>query len=126
MSDENMDIFHHIVAKLLFESKRAKVDRDLAVSFLCTRVPCSTNQDWEKLRILLHYLHGKLKMPRIIGANGMEILQTWVDASYHIHHDTRGYTSGVMSMGRGIIQGKISKQKLNTKNTTESELLQSK
>ena len=28
-----MDILHHIVAKLLYVSKRARVDIDLAVSF---------------------------------------------------------------------------------------------
>ena len=62
-------------------------------------------------------------MPRIIGASGLEILQTYVDASYAIHQDMRGHTGGLMSMGRGIIQGKASKQKLNTKSSTESELV---
>ena len=107
----------------MYVSKRARVDIYLAVSFLCTRVSCSTDQDWEKLRRLLNYLHGTLNMPRIIGANGMKVLQTWVDASYAIHHDMRGHIGGVMSMGRGIVQGKASKQKLNTKSSTESEVV---
>ena len=45
MSEIRMEIFHHIVAKLLYVSKRARVDIDLAVSFLCTRVSRSTEED---------------------------------------------------------------------------------
>ena len=99
------------------------MDIDLAISFLCTRVSCSTKVDWEKLRRLLHYLYATLKMPRIIGAHGMEVLTTYVDASYAIHPDMKGHTGGLMSMGTGVIQGNSSKQKLNTKSSTESELV---
>ena len=60
MCEERMEIFHHIVAKLLYVSKRARVDIDLAVSFLCTIVYKNTEEDWVKLRRLLHYLHGTL------------------------------------------------------------------
>ena len=68
------------------------MDIDLAVSYLCTRVSCSTDDDWEKLRRLLHYLHGTIDMPRIIGAGeDMDILQTYVDASYTIHGDMKGH-----------------------------------
>ena len=96
VSEEKKDLFHDIVAKLLFVSKRARVDIDLAISFLCTSLSCSTSQDWENFRRLLHDLYGTLDMPRIIGANGMEVLQTWVDASYAIHQDMRGHTGGVV------------------------------
>ena len=37
--------FHHIVAKLLFVTKRACINVDLAVSFLCTRVSYSDVDD---------------------------------------------------------------------------------
>jgi hypothetical protein len=39
------EIFHSIVAKLLYVSKRARTDAQLAIAFLCTRVLCSTEQD---------------------------------------------------------------------------------
>ena len=41
------EIFHSIVAKLLYVSKRARTDAQLAIAFLCTRVSCSTEQDWK-------------------------------------------------------------------------------
>ena len=50
-------------------------------------------------------------------------LRSWVDASYGVHHDFRGHTGGVISMGGGILHHKTSKQKLNTKSSTESELV---
>ena len=123
MSEERMEIFHHIVAKLLYVSKRARVDIDLTVSFLCTRVSKSTEEDWVKLKRLLHYLYGTLDMEMIIGANGLDLMETYVDASYAVHHDMRGHTGALMTLGRGIIQGKASKQKLNTKSSTETEVV---
>ena len=59
-------------------------------------------------------------MPRIIGAGGLDILQTYVDASYAVHNDMKSHTGGLMTMGLGIIQGKATKQKLNTKSSTEA------
>jgi len=62
-------------------------------------------------------------MPRIIGANNLDVLHTWVDASYAIHEDMRSHTGGVMSMGTGCVHHKTGKQKLNTKSSTESEVV---
>ena len=123
LTEEKMDVLHHIVAKLLYVCKQARVDIDLGVSFMCTRVSCSTLEDWEKLRRLLHYLYDTIDMPRIIGAKGMDMMCTYVDASYGVHDDMKGHTGGLMTLGRGIIQGKATKQKLNTKSSTESELV---
>ena len=46
LTEERAEKFHNIVAKLLYVSKRARLDIDLAVSFLCTRVAEPTEQDW--------------------------------------------------------------------------------
>ena len=54
LEEEKKEVFHYIVAKLLYVSKRARVDIDLAVSYLCTRVLCSTEGNWKKLGRLLH------------------------------------------------------------------------
>ena len=53
----------------------------------------------------------------------MNILQTWVGASYATHHDMRGHTGGLMSMDIGAIHIKCSKQKVNTKSSTETEII---
>lgn len=92
LEEDKSERFHHIVSKLLFVSKRVRLDIELAISFICTRVSKSTMQDLEKLRRLISYLQCTIDMPSIIVANGFEVLQTWVDASYATHHNMRGHT----------------------------------
>ena len=53
LNEDKSERFHYIVAKLLYVSKRARVDLCTAIAFLCTRVSKSTLEDWEKLRRLL-------------------------------------------------------------------------
>ena len=123
LNEEKADLFHHIVAKLLYISKHARLDIDIPITFLCSKVSQPDKGDWEKLRRILTYLNGTLDLPRIIGADNIDSLDTWVDASYASHDDMRGHTGGLMSFGRGAVHHKCSKQKLNTKISTESELI---
>ena len=81
LDDEKKDIFHHIVAKLLFMAKRARPDIDLTFSYLCSRVDKSTEEDWGKLRRLLHYINGTLQLKRTLSMRSKMVLKTWVDAS---------------------------------------------
>jgi KUP system potassium uptake protein len=53
----------------------------------------------------------------------MGIMKTWVDASYAVHGDMKSHTGGVVSFGTGATMSKSSKQKLNTKSSTEAELV---
>ena len=123
LDDIRADVFHHIVGKLLYVSKRARINIDLAVSFLCMRVAKSNQQDWMKLKRLLTYLRNTLGLPRVIGAHRLDILFTWVDASFATHMDMRGHTGGVISFGTGVVSHKSAKQKINTKSSTETEVV---
>ena len=71
----------------------------------------------------MKYIHSTIDLPRIIGAVDFKVLQTWVDASYATHPDMRSHTGGVISLGHGVITSKSSKQKINTKSSTEAELV---
>jgi hypothetical protein len=117
------EVFHSVAAKLLYVSKRRRLDTQLTVAFLCTRVSCSTQQDWKKLKRLLEYIHGSLDEFRVIGADDLKKMMTWVDASYAVHRDMKSHTGGVVSFGTGALMSKSSKQKLNTKSSTEAELV---
>jgi hypothetical protein len=117
------DCFHRIVAKLLYVAIRARMDLLLANGFLCTRVSKSTEQDLQKLRRLLEYIKGSIDLEYTLGADSMSHLRTWVDASYAVHPDMKSHTGGVMSLGIGGIVCKSTKQKLNTKSSTEAELV---
>lgn len=50
-------------------------------------------------------------------------LRTWVDALYVVHTDMKSHTGGIMSLGIGGLVPKSGKQKLNTKSSTEAELV---
>lgn len=99
------------------------MDISPTIAFLCTRVNKSTEQNWEKLSSLLGYLSGTKKLRRILGSDGLSTLTTYVDASYAIHMDTKGHTGGLVSLGKGTIHTNSSKHKLNTKSSTEAELV---
>ena len=123
LKDDEAEVFHHIVAKLLYVAKRARPDIDLTILFLCTRVAQPTKGDKDKLKRLLEYVKGTINMNRIISMSGSEMLQTWVDASYAVHRDMRSHTGGTMSLGHGTFHHRSAKQKLNTKSSTEAELV---
>lgn len=48
---------------------------------------------------------------------------TWIDAGYATHPDFKNHTGKVVSMGRGGLINKSVKQKLNTKSSTEAEVV---
>ena len=123
LESEKADIFHSIVAKLLYICKRARPDIEPAVSFLCTRVSCPDGDDWIKLARVLNFLRKTINDVRIFGATSLDTLWTWVDAAYAVHPDMKGHTGGVMSLGHGVVHSRSSKQKINTKSSTESELV---
>jgi hypothetical protein len=117
------EVFHSVAAKLLYVSIRARVDLLLAIAFLCTRVSKSTTQDRTKLKRVLEYIKGTMDLEYTIGADHLGRIRTWVDASYAAHPDMRSHTGGAMSLGRGCILCKSTKQKLNTKSSTEAEFV---
>ena len=57
LKKKDADIFHSIVAKLLWVEKRGRPDIEPAISFLCTIVTKSTKEDKAKLRRVLQYLN---------------------------------------------------------------------
>ena len=104
-------------------AKRARPDIEPAISFLCTRVSSPNVVDNVKLTRVLRYLQNTIEDCRVIGINNMDTLETWVDAAYAVHPDMRSHTGGTMSFGTGVIHTRSSKQKLNTKSSTEAKLV---
>jgi hypothetical protein len=122
LGTKRSDLFHSVVAKLLYVSKRARPDISMTIAFLTTRVSCSTEQDWEKLQRLIEYLNSTLDLPPfVLGADSLNAMKTWVDASYAVHDDMKSHTGGVASLGRGGFMGKSNKHSINTKSSTEAE-----
>jgi hypothetical protein len=62
-------------------------------------------------------------MPLVLGWDGSGVLTWSADASFAIHNDMRSHTSAVLLLGQGALTSMSSKQKINTKSSTEAELV---
>ena len=123
LSPEKKEIFHSLVAKVLFATKRARPDTGTAVSFLTTRVREPDEQDWSKLVHLMKYIRGTKDLPLILSSNGSGVLKWHIDGSYTVHPNMRGHTGGGVTLGRGFPISASTKQKLNARSSTEAELI---
>ncbi len=93
---------------------RSRPDIKLAISFLCTRVQSPSMDNWKKLKRVLGWLEATINDTRIIKANSLKGICTWIDASYAVHENMRGHTGDAISMGYGVIHARTGKQKINT------------
>jgi hypothetical protein len=123
LSKDDVEMFHHMTAKTLYLSKRARPDLQLAVSFLTTRVQAPDVDDWKKLGRCMRYLRDTADMPLTLRADSLSKIRWWVDASYGVHPDCRSHTGATMSLGSGSVFSKSTKQKLSTRSSTEAELV---
>jgi hypothetical protein len=57
-----------------------------------------------------------------IKADDITILKCYIEASFAVH-DFKSHTGAVLMMGEGAVQNMSRKQKLNTRSSTESELV---
>ena len=123
LDPETADLFHRTVARLLFAAKRARPDLQIAIAFLCTRVKNPDKEDYEKLARVIRYLRETISLPLVLGWDGSGNLIWSVDASFAIHKDMKSHTGAVLSLGQGAALSFSSKQKINTKSSTEAELV---
>ena len=71
LNKKDMEIFHSIVAKLIFVGKRARPYIMVAIAFLTTRVSKSDEDDWKKLERLMSYIHNTLDLKLTLSTESM-------------------------------------------------------
>jgi hypothetical protein len=123
LNEKESDFFHRTTARLLFAAKRARPDLQVAVAYLCTRVKSPSQSDYRKLTRVIKYLRLTISVPLILGWDGTGQLRWSVDASFAVHKDMRSHTGAVLSLGQGALMSMSLKQKINTKSSTEAELV---
>ena len=115
--------FHTFVMKGMFIAKRARQDILPAITFLSTRTKQPNEGDWRKLVKLLSYLNKTQELVVRLEADDSQMVNWHIDASFAVHKDYRSHTGGTMTLGRGVITSISSKQKVNTRSSTEAELV---
>jgi hypothetical protein len=115
--------FHYFVAKTLLATKRVRPDTGTSISLLTTRLRGLDCDDWRKLLHLMKHLSGTRRLSLILSANGTGILKWWVDRSFAVHLNMRGHTGGGLSMGHRFPISNSTKQMLNMRSSTETEIV---
>jgi hypothetical protein len=62
-------------------------------------------------------------LPLILEDDGSGLLRWWADSAFAVHPDMRSHTGGTLCLGGGAIYSTSTRQKLNTKSSTEAELV---
>ena len=115
--------FHTTVAQGLFACKRARPDISPAIAFLTTRVKESTEEDAKKLDRMMAFL-ALTKKDKLTLEAGKELIAKWYpDAAFAVHPDMKSHTGYILTLGKGAIISASRKQSLNTRSSTEAELV---
>ena len=109
LDDEQSDIYHSVVQKLMYLCNRARPDIEPALSYLFTKVSRPNQGDRAKLDRVLDFLKVTKDDKQVIGATSLDKLMTWVDASYAIHDNMRSHIEGMMSFRIGALHTKSTK-----------------
>jgi hypothetical protein len=123
VDNDDKEMYHSTVARLLYLAKRIRPDILLTISYLTTRVLAPSRSDLAKLFRVLKYINGTKELAMILQPNNSNKIEIYVDASYGIHSDGKSHTGMCIKHGNGTIECKSTKQRINTKSSTESELI---
>ena len=66
---KDAELFHRHVARLLFVSKRVRLDIHVCVAFLCTWIKVPIEQYYKKLGKVVSYLKETVHLPLDVDAN---------------------------------------------------------
>ena len=72
---------------------------------------------------MIKYVQETIHLPLVIGANGSGNLVWNINAAFAVHPDCKSHTGAVLMMRHGTVLFISSKQKINTKRSTEAELV---
>jgi hypothetical protein len=123
LNPDKADLFHCLTAQLLYLCKPARPDLQTAVSILTTRVQKPDTDNYRKLGRCVRYLKRTSHYPLTLEADSMTGIQWWIDAAYAVHPDMKSRTGGTMTLGKGSVYSSSIRQKLNTRSSTEAELV---
>jgi len=123
LEEQRAILFHHYVAKALFLCKRVRPDIQTAVAFLSTRVKSPDKDDYKKLKRLMQHLRKTKDIELTLEADNLRVVKWWIDGSCAVYNDMRSHTGAVMSLGKGAVYGASTRQKLNTRSSTEAKLV---
>ena len=122
LDEERKSVFHTFVMKAMFLCKRARPDIEPAVSYLSTRTSKPNESDWLKLLRMMSFLKGTRDDVLTLEVSDLQVLFWYVDAAFAVHQDMKSHTGIIFTLGKGAIISGSTKQKVNSRSSTEAEL----
>jgi hypothetical protein len=123
LKPDQAKIFHTFVMKGMFLCKRGRQDIQPGIAYLSTRTLSPTESDWKKLIKLMTFLKTTQDEVPSMSADDTQTIKWHVDASFAVHQEFKSHTGATMSLGHGVICSVSTKQKVNTRSSTEAELV---
>ena len=79
--------------------------------------------DNKKLTRVIKYLRSTQQLTSNLTTSSILEIKWWVNASFATHPDMQSHTRGVMMVGKGAVYTSSIRQKINTKTSTEAEMV---
>jgi hypothetical protein len=93
------------------------------VAFLTMRVKVPGKDDWGKLKRVLKYLNRTKYLKLKLCMEDLGLLKWYVDGLHNTHWDCIGHGEALFMLGKGATSNYSWKLKLNTRSSTERELV---
>ena len=123
LEDKQKAQFHTDVARLLYLAKRGRMDILTAISHLCSRVKAPNVDDLRKLTRVHAYLMKTRELVLRYKSRCVVDVTAYIDASFGVHDDFSSRSGLVTVVAGAAVAACSAKQKLVTKDSTESELV---
>ena len=103
--------------------KRGRPDIAPAIAYLATRVRDPNVDDWLKLSRMIKFLQQTMEDRLTLRSDRSRNLRWHVDAAFALHPDFRSHSGITLTMGKGGITNISRKQGMNTRSSTEAEIV---
>ena len=105
-------------SKALFTTKRARPDIHTAVSFISMQWRDTYIYEWKKLDHIIRYQYGTPN-----STLRKNVFQWWLDRYHGVHSKCRWHMREIQSLGKGSTISISTKKNLNTRSSTETDLV---
>ena len=107
----------------MFLTNRGRPDINPAISYFTTRIGVANEADWKKNLKTLGFLKGTINDVLTLEADDTQTLTWYIDAAFAVHPDMKSHTGAIFTLGKGAIISDSTKQKVNTRSSTEAEMV---
>jgi len=119
--EDKAQLFHHLVAKLLYLCRCIRQYIQTAVAFLCTWVKELDEDDYKKLDKVMQYIRGIREL--MLSIEPRKDPKSCVDSLYTVYPDMWSHTGVDISLGKGLLTPHQTSKNPNTKSSREAKLV---